>query len=34
VSQYVFFALMNNAFQVEIEPALASVRSLRDRPRD
>lgn len=28
VSQYVFFALMNNAFQVEIEPALAEVRGL------
>lgn len=29
VSQYVFFALMNNAFQVEVEPALARVRALR-----
>lgn len=29
VSQYVFFALMNNAFQVEIEPTLADIRGLR-----
>jgi alkylhydroperoxidase family enzyme len=28
VSQYVFFALMNNAFQVEVEPALRGVRGL------
>ena len=28
VAQYVFFALMNNAFQVEIEPALAGIRGL------
>ena len=28
VSQYVFFALMNNAFQVEVEPSLAGVRGL------
>jgi alkylhydroperoxidase family enzyme len=28
VSQYVFFALMNNAFQVAIEPALEKVRGL------
>lgn len=28
VSQYVFFALMNNAFQVEVEPTLAGVRGL------
>lgn len=28
VSQYVFFALMNNAFEVEIEPALADMRGL------
>lgn len=30
VSQYVLFALMNNAFQVEIEPALDEIPSLRD----
>jgi 4-carboxymuconolactone decarboxylase len=30
VSQYVLFALMNNAFQVAIEPTLAEVPSLRD----
>lgn len=28
VSQYVFFALMNNAFQVEVEASLAEVRGL------
>jgi len=28
VSQYVFFALMNNAFQVEVEAPLAGVRGL------
>ena len=28
VSQYVFFALMNNAMQVEVEPAVAGVRGL------
>jgi len=28
VSQYVFFALMNNAFEVEIEPAVARERGL------
>ena len=28
VSQYVFFALMNNAFQVAVEPALQKVRGL------
>lgn len=30
VSQYVLFALMNNAFQVEIEPALVEIPSLGD----
>jgi alkylhydroperoxidase family enzyme len=29
VAQYVFYALMNNAFQVEIEPPLAGIRGLR-----
>ena len=28
VSQYVFFALMNNAFQVEVEAPLAAIRGL------
>lgn len=28
VAQYVFFALMNNAFQVEVEPSLDAVREL------
>lgn len=28
VSQYVFFALMNNAFEVEVEPALGSIAGL------
>ncbi|MFM1805578.1 MAG: hypothetical protein RL136_2457 [Planctomycetota bacterium] len=28
VSQYVLFALMNNAFEVEVEPALADIPSL------
>ena len=30
VAQYVFFALVNNAFQVQVEPTLAAIPSLRD----